>query len=47
MLAFAKDLMSARGARRTLTCVLLEKPHKRAVAVSDCSCRVEFIGAAA
>ncbi len=33
-LAFAKDLMSARGARRTLTCVLLEKPHKRAVAVS-------------
>lgn len=32
-LAFAKDLMAARGARRTLTCVLLEKPHKRAVRI--------------
>jgi hypoxanthine phosphoribosyltransferase len=30
-LAFAKDLMAARGANRVLTCVLLEKPHKRAV----------------
>lgn len=32
-LAFAKDLMAARGARRVLTCVLLEKPHKRAVRI--------------
>ena len=32
-LAFAKDLMAARGARRVLTCVLLEKPNKRAVRV--------------
>lgn len=32
-LAFAKDLMAARGARRTLTCVLLEKPNKRAVRI--------------
>jgi hypoxanthine phosphoribosyltransferase len=32
-LAFAKDLMAARGARRILTCVLLEKPHKRAVRI--------------
>ncbi len=29
-LAFAKDLLTARGARVT-TCCLLEKPHKRAV----------------
>lgn len=32
-LAFAKDLMAARGARRVLTCVLLEKPNKRAVQI--------------
>lgn len=32
-LAFAKDLMAARGARRVMTCVLLEKPNKRAVRV--------------
>jgi hypoxanthine phosphoribosyltransferase len=33
-LAYAKDLMAARGARRVLTCVLLEKPHKRAVSIN-------------
>lgn len=32
-LAFAKDLMAARGAKRVMTCVLLEKPNKRAVRV--------------
>ena len=32
-LAFAKDLVSARGAARIMTCVLLEKGHKRAVDV--------------
>jgi len=30
-LAFAKDLLAARGAKEVLTCVLLEKPGKRAV----------------
>lgn len=30
-LAFAKDLLAARGAARVLACVLLEKPDKRAV----------------
>ena len=30
-LAFAKDLLTARGARTVRTCVLLEKPGKRAV----------------
>jgi hypoxanthine phosphoribosyltransferase len=30
-LAFAKDLLAARGARRVLTAVLIEKPVKRAV----------------
>lgn len=30
-LAFAKDLLAARGASRVSTAVLLEKPHKRAV----------------
>jgi len=30
-LAFAKDLLMARGARRVLTAVLVEKPGKRAV----------------
>ncbi|MGQ4275031.1 hypoxanthine phosphoribosyltransferase [Terrihabitans sp. B22-R8] len=30
-LAFAKDLLAARGANKVLTCVLLDKPNKRAV----------------
>lgn len=30
-LAFAKDLLMARGANRVIVCVLLEKPGKRAV----------------
>jgi hypoxanthine phosphoribosyltransferase len=30
-LAFAKDLLAARGAKRVLTCVLLDKKDKRAV----------------
>ena len=38
-LAYAKDLMAARGARRVLTCVLLEKPGKRAVRID-----AEFVG---
>ncbi|QIB34113.1 hypoxanthine phosphoribosyltransferase [Ancylobacter pratisalsi] len=38
-LAFAKDLLAARGARRVLVCVLLEKPHKRAVQVDP-----DFVG---
>ncbi len=38
-LAFAKDLLSARGAKRVMTCVLLEKPHKRAVNVN-----ADFVG---
>jgi len=38
-LAFAKDLLAARGARRVLTAVLLEKPGKRAVAVN-----ADFVG---
>ena len=32
-LAFAKDLLTARGARRVMVGVMLEKPHKRAVAI--------------
>ena len=32
-LAFAKDLMVARGAKRVLTCVLLDKPVQRAAEV--------------
>ena len=32
-LAFAKDLIAARGAKSVATCVLLEKPGMRAVAV--------------
>jgi hypoxanthine phosphoribosyltransferase len=32
-LAFAKDLIAARGAKTVLTCVLLEKPGMRAVKV--------------
>ncbi len=38
-LAFAKDLLMARGARRVLTAVLLEKPGKRAVQVG-----ADFVG---
>ena len=38
-LAFAKDLLIARGARRVLTCVLLEKPAKRAVSIEP-----DFVG---
>ncbi|HEX2653428.1 MAG TPA: hypoxanthine phosphoribosyltransferase [Xanthobacteraceae bacterium] len=38
-LAFAKDLFAARGARRVLTCVLLEKPGKRAVSI-----KADFVG---
>jgi hypoxanthine phosphoribosyltransferase len=38
-LAFAKDLLAARGARRVYTCVLLEKPGKRAVQVE-----ADFVG---
>lgn len=38
-LAFAKDLLAARGAARVLTCVLLEKPGKRAVSI-----HAEFVG---
>ncbi len=32
-LAFAKDLLAARGARRVLTAVLLDKPGHRAAAI--------------
>ncbi|QRG08294.1 hypoxanthine phosphoribosyltransferase [Xanthobacter dioxanivorans] len=38
-LAFAKDLLMARGARRVLVCVLLEKPGKRAVQIE-----ADFVG---
>lgn len=38
-LAYAKDLFAARGARRVLTCVLLEKPDKRAVELT-----ADFVG---
>lgn len=38
-LAFAKDLLAARGARRVLVCVLLEKPGKRAVQIT-----ADFVG---
>ncbi len=38
-LAFAKDLLAARGARKVLTAVLLEKPHKRAVSI-----QADFVG---
>lgn len=38
-LAFAKDLLMARGAGRVLTAVLLEKPGKRAVTVN-----ADFVG---
>ncbi len=33
-LAFAKDLLAARGARRVLTCVLLDKPVARAADIA-------------
>ncbi len=38
-LAYAKDLLMARGARRVLVCVLLEKPGKRAVSI-----KADFVG---
>jgi len=38
-LAYAKDLLAARGANRVLTCVLLEKPGKRAVSLDP-----DFVG---
>ena len=38
-LAYAKDLLSARGARRVLTAVLIEKPGHRAVQF-----KAEFVG---
>jgi hypoxanthine phosphoribosyltransferase len=38
-LAFAKDLLIGRGARRVLIAALLEKPHKRAIAVA-----ADFVG---
>jgi hypoxanthine phosphoribosyltransferase len=38
-LAFAKDLLMARGARRVLVCTMLEKPGKRAVEVG-----ADFVG---
>jgi hypoxanthine phosphoribosyltransferase len=38
-LTYAKDLFAARGARKVLTCVLLEKPGKRAVSLDP-----DFIG---
>lgn len=33
-LAFAKDLLVARGARNVKVCTILEKPHKRAVQIT-------------
>jgi hypoxanthine phosphoribosyltransferase len=38
-LAFAKDLLTARGARRVMICTMLEKPGKRAVQIT-----ADFIG---
>jgi hypoxanthine phosphoribosyltransferase len=38
-IAYAKDLLSARGARRVWVCVLLEKPGKRAVTIA-----ADFVG---
>ncbi len=38
-LAFAKDLIAARGARRVFVCVALEKPKRRAVQV-----HADFVG---
>jgi hypoxanthine phosphoribosyltransferase len=37
--AYAKDLLTARGARRVWVCVLLEKPGKRAVSIT-----ADFVG---
>ncbi len=38
-LAFAKDLLTARGARRVMVCVLLDKQNKRAVQIE-----ADFVG---
>jgi hypoxanthine phosphoribosyltransferase len=38
-LTFAKDLLAARGARKVMSAVLLEKPGKRAVAITP-----DFVG---
>ena len=38
-LAYAKDLLAARGAKRVFSCVLLEKPNKRAVNI-----QADFVG---
>ena len=38
-LAFAKDLLTKRGARRVMIAVMLEKPGKRAVALD-----ADFVG---
>lgn len=38
-LAYAKDLMAARGAERVFTCVLLDKPGRRAVDLTP-----DFVG---
>jgi hypoxanthine phosphoribosyltransferase len=38
-LAFAKDLLAARGARTVTTCVLLDKPEKRAVHI-----KADYVG---
>jgi hypoxanthine phosphoribosyltransferase len=40
-LAFAKDLMAARGARQVVTCVLLDKPVERAVGITADHCAFE------
>jgi hypoxanthine phosphoribosyltransferase len=40
-LAFAKDLISARGAARVLTCVLLDKPVPRAADITADLCAFE------
>ncbi|MBX9926800.1 MAG: hypoxanthine phosphoribosyltransferase, partial [Hyphomicrobiaceae bacterium] len=40
-LAFAKDLLAARGASRIFTCVLLEKKVERAVEVEADFCAFE------
>jgi hypoxanthine phosphoribosyltransferase len=40
-LAFAKDLMVARGAKRVMTCVLLDKPVERAAEVEADFCAFE------
>jgi hypoxanthine phosphoribosyltransferase len=40
-LAFAKDLIAARGARAIQTCVLLDKKVKRAVSIEPDFCAFE------